>query len=106
MALTRQEQDDLRTLLVQLFGQEASSWDMNEGTLSATAQMLDGARSCSKAMNYVPRPAGVIDKGYFKRQLKDLARRARNKDSMYETCLTTSKYQWKTAIIAASLKGL
>ncbi len=80
MGLTESEQSDLRAILVNIFGQEANNWKMNAGTLGATAAMLSGIKVCSQAVNYVPRPGGVIDKAYFRRQLRDMARRAANHD--------------------------
>ena len=76
---------------------------MNDKVLEVVAQMFQAASSCSEAMNYVPRP-GIVDKGYLKRQLRNIARRAMNgKKDMYSICSSTgSRIKWKTAIEIAS----
>lgn len=102
MDLTESEQADLRTILVNIFGQEASTWKMNSGTLKATAEMLSEIKSCSQAMAYVPRPGGVIDSDYFRRQLRNMARRATNHDQIYQICRNTGTLRWKSAIYFAS----
>lgn len=103
MELTESEKRDLRSILQNVFGfQEASQWEMNEKVLEVTAQMLQAAGNCSKAMNYVPRP-GIVDKSYLKRQLRDMARRAvSGKKDMFNVCSTGAKLKWKSALAMAS----
>ena len=104
MELTEGEKNDLRAILVSIYGQEAKGWNMNADTLGATAEMLSSIRGCSQAMGYVPRPGGVIGKDYFRRQLRDLARRAANHDQIYQICRNVRAAQWRTAIILSSEK--
>ncbi|MDO3380127.1 hypothetical protein [Geoalkalibacter halelectricus] len=104
MELTEGEKKDLRTILVSIYGQEANGWNMNAGTLAATAEMLSSIKNCSQAMDYVPRPGGVIDKDYFRRQLRDMARRAANHDQIYQICRNVRAAQWRTTIILHSEK--
>jgi len=101
--LTEREQKDLRIILVHIFGQEASTWKMNTGTLSATGKMLAANRTCSKAIDVTPRPAGFMpDLSYLRRQLRDMARRAINHDGIYEACQYGGAYNWKQTIYLAS----
>ena len=103
--LTEREQKNLRTILVHIFGNEAFSWQMNKNTLKATGKMLDATRSCSDAMDYVPRPVGFMpDLSYLLKQLEDLARRARAHDQMYWTCKMIAKSRWKSVIRYESMK--
>lgn len=102
MALTQKEQEDLKKILKNIFGNEVDNWAMTEGTLKATEKMLQGLRGCSKAMNYVPRPEGVINSGYLKRQLRNIARRAGNEE-FYEICKVQAGRNWKTIIAGGGL---
>lgn len=103
MELTSSEKGHLKKILTNIFGSEAQSWEMTEGTLNETGKMLDAMKKCSRAMNYVPRPAGVVGPGYFKKQLRDIARRAENED-LYSVCKTFGASRWKSAIVAGSIK--
>jgi hypothetical protein len=104
MELTESEKIDLRNILEKIFGfQDTSRWDMNERVLEVVSEMIKEAQQCSNAMNYVPRPSYVIDKGYLKRQLRDIARRATNGErEFYDICVKTARYKWKREIELAS----
>ena len=92
MQLTTPEEQDLRTILIFIFGSKAEKWNMNEKVLKLTAELLQQANSCSEAINYVPRPTAVPDLKYFRRQLRDMARRARNHDKIYSICKSALDY--------------
>ncbi len=101
--LTESEQKNLRIVLVHIFGSEATGWPMNKNTLRATGEMLEGSRRCSDAMDYVPRPAGYTSGvSYLRKQLEDLARRARRHDQVYEACKRGAKIRWKSTIYNAA----
>lgn len=101
--LTEREEKNLKLILVHIFGSEAASWPMNKDTLRATGNMLEGSRRCSDAMDYVPRPAGFMPGvSYLRKQLEDLARRARQHDQLYEACKRGAKIKWKSTIYNAA----
>lgn len=104
MELTEAEKTDLRNILEKIFGfQDASRWNMNERVLEVVAKMMKEAQQCSDAMNSVPRPSFVIDKGYLKRQLRDIARRAINGErEFYDICAKSTRYKWRSEIEMAS----
>lgn len=104
MELNEAEQKDLRIILENVFGfQDASRWRMNAKVLELTAQMVQGAERCSEAMNYVPRP-GIADSAYFRRELRNFARRAAgDKKDMYQICAQAgARLKWKSALDIAS----
>jgi len=104
MELTEAEKLDLRNILEKIFGfQDASRWNMNERVLEVVSKMMKEAQQCSDGMNYVPRPSYVIDKGYLKRQLRDIARRATNGErEFYDICAKAARYKWRSEIELAS----
>ena len=104
MALTESEARDLRLILENIFGMsEVSGWEMNEKVLGVTAEMFHLATACSAAVNFVPRP-GIVDKDYFRRQLRDMARRvALGGRDIYNICSKTGvRSKWRMALAIAS----
>ena len=97
MALTQREEEDMRKILVNIFGSEATLWPVTESSVENLGIMLKGLNRCSKAMNYVPRPEGIVDKSYLKRQLRNMARRAGNEE-LYEACRVQAARNWKSVM--------
>ncbi len=93
------ERDDLRAFLVALFGNMASGWPMTEQMFNLTYELVSESASCSKAMDYVPRPLPPGRepfkwltkevRGVFLRQLKQ------DKDH-YALCLSAAAYRMST----------
>lgn len=95
MPLTQEEQDNLRTIAVAFFGEEASTWMMNDGMLEVITKVLNESRQCSAAMDYVPRP-GIVDRNYLRRQLVQLAKRLTTRDKDYYICRLAVQRSWRT----------
>lgn len=105
MELSESEKQDLRKILESIFGvHDTSTWQMNERVLAATAKMLTAAKGCSEALDVTPRP-GVVDKGYFRRQLRDLARRmTAGGQDIYSICSATgTRIKWKSELARAGM---
>ena len=55
--LSKDEADELRVILEDLYGREiVANWNMNEGVLAVFKDMVERNKVCSVAMDYVPRP--------------------------------------------------
>lgn len=104
MALSDTEKNDLRIILEKVFGfQDTSHWNMNEQVLEVVGRMANEAQQCSTAMNDVPRPSYFIGKDFFKKQLRDIARRATSgENEFYDICAKSARYKWRFEIERAS----
>lgn len=104
MALSDTEKTDLRIILEKVFGfQETSHWNMNEQVLEVVSKVAKEAQQCSNAMDYVPRPSYFVGKDFFKKQLRDIARRATSGESeFYDICAKSARYKWRFEIERAS----
>lgn len=103
MELTLSEKDDLRKVLEGIFGTlTVSKWNMNEKVLAITGQLVSEATQCSNATDFVPRPTFLAQPSYFKKYLKELARRRMGDRKIYEICRGGTLLKWKTRIEIAS----
>ncbi len=98
MELSSSEADDLRTILEGWYGVETvSNWEMNERVLEVLADAIGRVKTCSRLMDYVPRPMAIPGRGYVRRQLSGIARRARNQDEIYLICREALRYGFRGA---------
>ena len=105
MELNESEKKDLRIILESIFGiHDVADWQMNMQVLEVTAKMLSGAQGCSEALSATPRP-GLVDKAYFRRQLRNTARRmAKGGVDIYSICATTgTRIKWKSELARAAM---
>ena len=91
------EQRSLKRALRPLFGPQVDNWQMNEKVLELYGELLSKSRTCSEAMDLVPRPyTGFGAKAYIRRELKRIARAATGeKKGMYISCLKGAAYGMK-----------
>ncbi|MCP1676540.1 hypothetical protein J2T57_003701 [Natronocella acetinitrilica] len=98
MELTETEEQQLRTVLEGWFGASVvDNWTMNIRLLDVLAEALSRLSVCSEMMDRVPRPMGTPDRGYIRRQLAGMARRARNQDAAYLICRDALRYGYRGA---------
>jgi hypothetical protein len=99
--LTERDIRDAQTIMEYFFGQEAGNWRVNDRVMEKLAGMLTRERTCSRAMDLIPRP-GFVDQTYVRRQLAGTARRIRSGDHSYRICKEAVSYGWKRRIQLAS----
>jgi hypothetical protein len=97
MELSEMEKDDLRIILEGWFGAGVvAGWEMNEKVLNVLAEALSKVRTCSRLVDALPRPMGVPDKDYVRRQLRGIARRARDNDGIYLMCSDAVRWGYRS----------
>lgn len=97
MALTDSEQKDLRTIVEAFWGKvETVNWEMNEELLGVISKMTSEVKSCSKAMDFVPRPGVYLSPSDVRRELQKMAQRVKERGSSYWVCMLVGVTNWKT----------
>lgn len=99
MELTETEVKDARIIMVYFWGQQASNWNVTPKTLNVIGKIMTEASTCSRAMDFVPRPGMPLNAGYVRKQLKDIVRRIRGNSGMYAICKSTIARTYKTEIV-------
>lgn len=108
MALSLTEQQDLRIIVETLFGkQHTAHWQMNEELLGVVTHMLKASESCSKAMDFVPRPDVYLSPNDVRKKLFRMAKRISLRGgASYWICENIVSWKWKQAADAAGQAGL
>ncbi|OOG23540.1 hypothetical protein B1C78_11025 [Thioalkalivibrio denitrificans] len=97
MDLSEMEKDDLRVILEGWFGASVvAGWEMNERVLDVFVEVVSRVRTCSRLIDTLPRPMGIPDKDYVRRQLRGIARRARNDDGVYLMCSDAVRWGYRS----------
>lgn len=101
--LSKDEADDLRVILEDLYGREiVANWNINERVLAVFKDMVERNKVCSMAMDYVPRPipCGRPDLKIIRSQLRGIALRVAKRNAgisgLYRICGVATKYTFRT----------
>lgn len=96
--LSPSDQQNLRIIVETFFGKSNTAhWDMNEELLVIVTQMLQADKSCSKAMDFVPRPGAYLNPKDVLKEVGKIAKRIMSGDTTYEICNKTAAIKWRTA---------
>ena len=96
MGLTASEQEDLRIIVEGFFGkQHTAAWAMNDDLLGVVTKMIQTEKSCSTAMDFVPRPGVYLKPDDVRKELKRIAQRViLGGGPSYWVCTVVVKYNW------------
>ncbi len=95
-SLSPSEQQDLRKVVEAFFGKtDTANWEMNEELLNVITKMINESKSCSEAMDFVPRPGVYLNPRAVQKELARMAKRVLTRDSSYWICNVFVAYQWK-----------
>jgi len=100
------EKELLKEFLVSLYGNQANNWNMSEEVFNITYKMIEGASSCSDAMDLVPRPhaLGKAPIQYLKKEIrKNFIRELKDRKEYYKACLGLTALRYKSPIEIATL---
>jgi hypothetical protein len=96
--LSPSDQQNLRIIVEGFFGKaNTAHWEMNEELLKVVTQMLQADKSCSNAMDFVPRPGVYISPKDVLKELSRIAKRVLSGDKSYEICKKAVANKWRTA---------
>ena len=112
-AISVENKKYIRELLVYIFGLEAKAWKINQRVVDELSKILIENAKCRKAMNMVPRPAGVYTQKWVLDQIVDISKRyvteelkAKNGNDnsieFYNVCKLQIKGHWKKHIYMVS----
>jgi hypothetical protein len=103
MPLSLLEQQNLRIIVEAFFGkQDTAHWEMNEELLDVVTKMIAASKSCSEAMDFVPRPGGYLSPDDVRKELARIAKRViLGGGASYWICENIVAWQWKQTADAA-----
>ena len=102
--LTPEEKDKFKSILVDIYGNQATRWNVNKKVLELLGKMIDSSDYCSRYMDKVPRPHAFSNvKGWASRQFRHaFLRKVSNADRQYFICFRTAGLKYKTDFILAA----
>lgn len=107
-SLNLSEQQNLRKVIEAFFGKvDTAHWEMNDELLKVMTTMINESKSCSEAIDFVPRPGVYLSPKDVQKELARMAKRVLTRDSSYWICNVFVAYQWKreAQIAAQGLKS-
>ncbi len=102
MSLSREEKQNLKLFLVNVYGQQANSWDITDEVFNLTYKMLSESGKCSDVMDLVPRPISVGQnpaKWLTKQVRSMIIRKIKDRKGHYAVCVKTSALKMKTSFL-------
>lgn len=104
--LTADEKNQLKSVLISLYGRQAESWAMNAKVQSLFVKLMDEISTCSESMQWVPRPySGVKPIAYIKKEIRNITKRYFSEATSYKSCSTGVAYKMKMDFVLAG-RGL
>ncbi|AJI54318.1 hypothetical protein [Francisella philomiragia] len=102
-SLTNNEKDDIRRLLVLIFGDQAKSWNINNKVVELVTKAFNESVKCSKRIDAAPRPIGFMPSGVsLASQAVGVARRVLNNEGQYRMCINYVALNYKRVIYMAA----
>jgi hypothetical protein len=84
------DRDNLKEFIVELYGPQARSWDMNEKVFKTVYGMVSASSACSDLMDYVPRPhaLGKAPIKYLTKEIRSsIIRELKDRKRHYTICI-------------------
>ncbi|VAW95629.1 hypothetical protein MNBD_GAMMA21-1504 [hydrothermal vent metagenome] len=85
------EIEDTQIILHYLFSGNAKNWKVSDRMIDELGKALSKLKTCNIVFDLLPRP-GFVDKDYFRRQLRGIARRIKSGTGDYNLCKTAINY--------------
>ncbi|MBK2259193.1 hypothetical protein [Francisella philomiragia] len=101
--LTNNEKNELRKLLVIIFGSQAKNWNINNKVAELITKAFNESVKCSKGIDASPRPFGFIPSGIsVASQAVSIANRIINNKGQYKMCIDYVAYTYKSELYIAA----
>lgn len=99
------DKEVLKGVLVNWYGPQANTWDMNDAVLCVVLKMLREIDRCTAVMHFVPQPTtygnplSQLSKDYIKKILGVL----RNNSQVYLSCARATILGYKSEVAMAAM---
>lgn len=102
--ISEQEKNDFREFLSVIYGKQAKKWNINLKVLELFGRLLQSSESCSRYMDWVPRPfiAGNVIRWASRQARNAIIRHIKNGGRHYLLCLRARGLIFKHDFIMAS----
>lgn len=97
-------EENTRTILVKLYGNEARAWEINDRVVNVVFEMLQQGGVCTRLVEYVPKPYNPFSnplKALGKQAIKGLFKKAADNDISL-VCMKGIAAPYKQKIISAA----
>jgi hypothetical protein len=104
--VSEREKQELKVILVNIFGERARDWEVNEDSVRILSEMLEKGRRCSRSIDKLPRVSGwVPGAAYVPTQIIGYLYRevCHSKNSILQMCQTVQLSPYATAFEMASM---
>jgi len=104
--MTYKEKEELKVILVNIFGERARGWDVNEESAKILSEMLQKGKRCSRDLDKLPGvPGWIPGAAYLPAQVIGFLYREvmHSNQSIYQMCQTVQLSPYATAFEMASL---
>lgn len=105
VVLTEEDKGMIRAFLQSLYGNQASSFTINNKLAEIVAEIIKRLENCGGAMDYVPSPAGITKPGlkYLRNQLLKMVKKTADRhifevDKTTIPCRNFIKAFWATKV--------
>lgn len=99
------EVEQLKSFLVELFGDKANHWNMSSEIFDLTYELISESSECTDAMRWVPHPH-PLGSSPIRWMSKEIRRKfiqaLKDNKEHYKTCLSTAAYRMATKFEMAS----
>ncbi|KFJ42403.1 hypothetical protein IBE48_08225 [Francisella philomiragia] len=101
--LTNNEKDEIRKLLIMIFGDQAKKWEINNQVAELITKAFNESVKCSKRIDASPRPFGFIPSGVsVASQAVSIANRIINNKEQYKMCIDYVALNYKRVVYMAA----
>ncbi len=100
------EREDLQAFLIELYGNQARQWSINENVFEIVHKMINESSACSDLMDLVPRPhaLGKAPIKYLTKEVRSsLIRQLKERKEYYRSCMLAVAAHYKTEIHMAAI---
>lgn len=97
-------QEDVKKILIMLYGDQANNWKVNEKVVLLVLEMMKESKACSNTMDYVPLPLGPSTntlKKVLTNEVKQVLKSFAD-DRTKVSCLNFAKSGFRTRIETAA----
>lgn len=105
MSLSKDEAEDLKEIITQLYGRDITMGRPTQETLELVEEMLLGMQECSKKVSKLLATlnCSMIGRGFLARCLRGMRNLVRDNKEVFVACLAESLRSYRTAITASTI---
>lgn len=100
------DRDNLKEFLIELYGNQAKRWAINENVFQIVHKMINESSACTDLMDLVPRPhaLGKAPIKYLTKEVRSsVIRKLKERKQHYKSCMQMVAIHYKNPIHMAAI---